>query len=129
VVLERGEDIARRAFTAFQLSKEIARRRPRRRIDGWLDFLERQEARQTVQTVLDGRVAHAEQPFHLFDGAVAPDESGDEDLVLTGELGQRWQREAALDSDPPVDEPHALYLQGCGSRHFCQFLPVYGVHS
>jgi hypothetical protein len=41
---------------------------------------------------------------------VAPHERGYEDLIVTRELSERWQRETAFDSDIRFHDPNAFDL-------------------
>src|SRR5262245_49793232 len=86
-----------------------------------------QQRADPVQSVLDRRVADAEELLHLLDGAVAADERGDEDLVLAAEAGEGRQVEPTLDGNVLVNQAHALNLEGRTASQLRQSLPVFCV--
>src|ERR1039457_3753882 len=48
----------------------------------WVRFYKFKAARDAVEPGFDGGVADSKDLFHLFDGAVAANEGGDENLVF-----------------------------------------------
>jgi hypothetical protein len=65
-------------------------------------------AGDAVESCFDGGIADAEGLFHVFNGAVGPEESDHKDLVFKRELGKLGEGELAFDSDLFLRNPNAL---------------------
>src|SRR5437762_3558789 len=128
---ELAQHVVDARFTALETGKQLARGRARRLAlrRGRLDFHERKQRADAIQPVLDRGIADAEKLLHLLDRAVAADERRHEDLVLGGELRERWQTEASFDRDSRVAEPDALDFERGAAGQLGERLPILSCHN
>ena len=58
----------------------------------------------TIEAVFHRGVADPKDALHFLNGAMTPHKDHDENLVFSGQLGQRWQLKATLDSNVAEDQ-------------------------